>query len=180
MGYKIYFKIFCSVSFAFPMYFFIFQKIIDIDIFGSCSRQKMARDTSAQKALNETYKFYLSFENSYCKDYVTLKFFRNFWDRTIIMPVVRGGVPYEKLFPPNTFINSANFKSARDLALYLKELGNDIPRYAAMLKEKDKVAALNYKLDYCELCERLHTVKTLKWYRNVRQWSHPHGVCWNR
>lgn len=129
--------------------------------------------------LNQTYKFYLAFENSYCEDYVTLKFFRNFWDRTIIIPIVRGGFPYEKYFPPNTYINAADFPGPRELAIYMKELSDDIPRYAAMLKEKDKVAALNFKMDYCEVCERLHTDKTLRWYRDLKRWTHKRGGCWN-
>jgi alpha-1,3-fucosyltransferase len=45
--------------------------------------------------LDKGYKFYLSFENSLCSDYVTEKFWKilNF----NIVPIVLGGANYEKV-----------------------------------------------------------------------------------
>ena len=55
------------------------QKYIQVDIFGSCGHLKCARSDAAScyKLLNKDYKFYLSFENANCKDYITEKLYWN-------------------------------------------------------------------------------------------------------
>lgn len=69
----------------------------------------MKSGTEAIRALNEKYKFYLSFENSICKDYATEKLFRNFGHRVQVVPVVRGGFDYDKTLPPEVDINARHF-----------------------------------------------------------------------
>ena len=53
------------------------NKYIDIDIYGKCGNLTCGRKTaeSCNKMLKRKYKFYLAFENSNCKDYITEKFF---------------------------------------------------------------------------------------------------------
>ena len=53
-------------------------KYIDVDIYGNCGTKQCPRSQSADcfKMLDD-YRFYLSFENSNCKDYITEKFFHN-------------------------------------------------------------------------------------------------------
>ena len=54
-------------------------KYINVDIYGACGKFKCPRhsaDTCFQM-LNKDYKFYLSFENSNCRDYISEKFFVN-------------------------------------------------------------------------------------------------------
>lgn len=54
-------------------------KYITVDIYGACGHLKCPRH-SAEKCfemLNNDYKFYLAFENSNCRDYITEKFFVN-------------------------------------------------------------------------------------------------------
>ena len=55
------------------------QKYIKIDIFGSCGHLHCSRSDAAScyKLLNKDYKFYMSFENSNCKDYITEKLYWN-------------------------------------------------------------------------------------------------------
>jgi hypothetical protein len=53
------------------------------------------------------YKFYLSFENSVCEDYVTEKFWKVL-DYSII-PVVLGGANYSKFAPTKSYINARDF-----------------------------------------------------------------------
>jgi alpha-1,3-fucosyltransferase len=58
------------------------SKYIDVDVYGRCGKLKCARNDShwlsepeCYTLLEREYKFYLSFENSVCTDYVTEKFF---------------------------------------------------------------------------------------------------------
>jgi hypothetical protein len=55
------------------------QKYIPVDIYGKCGTKKCPRSTETEcfEMLNRDYKFYLAFENSICKDYITEKFFLN-------------------------------------------------------------------------------------------------------
>ena len=55
-----------------------------LDIFGQCG----SVTSSPEDELWKRYRFYLAFENSHCKDYITEKFFKVL-DHEVI-PVVRG------------------------------------------------------------------------------------------
>ena len=51
-------------------------KYMEVDIFGKCGDKQCPRGKdSCSEMLNKDYKFYLSFENSNCRDYITEKFF---------------------------------------------------------------------------------------------------------
>jgi hypothetical protein len=54
-------------------------------------------------------RFYISFENAICKDYITEKTFNALKLNTI--PIVLGGVNYMAELPPGSFINAAQFVS---------------------------------------------------------------------
>ena len=54
------------------------SKYISVDIYGSCSNKTCPRTNSKCFSMLDTdYKFYLAFENSNCRDYITEKFFVN-------------------------------------------------------------------------------------------------------
>lgn len=66
------------------------SKYIQVDIYGACGTYKCSR-TTADKCfdiLDRDYKFYLAFENSNCRDYITEKFFVNGLSRTTLPIVV--------------------------------------------------------------------------------------------
>ena len=53
-------------------------RYIQVDIYGRCGDLKCPRGKdSCNEMLNTDYKFYLAFENSNCRDYITEKFFIN-------------------------------------------------------------------------------------------------------
>ena len=54
-------------------------KYIEVDIYGACGTYSCARANmeDCNKMLSKEYKFYLAFENSNCKGYITEKFFWN-------------------------------------------------------------------------------------------------------
>ena len=55
------------------------QKYMDVDIYGSCGTKSCPRHSGKHcfEILAKDYKFYLAFENSNCRDYITEKFYVN-------------------------------------------------------------------------------------------------------
>ncbi|XP_059162579.1 glycoprotein 3-alpha-L-fucosyltransferase A-like [Physella acuta] len=147
------------------------KKYIDVDVRGACGKY-CDEEPPCMESLTPTYKFYLSFENSLCQDYVTEKFFKLFRKGTHVVPVVRGKVDYEKYFPENTFINAANFRTAKDLALFLLKLGSDIESYSKYLEHIDLYRETDdyFKSAGCTLCKALNTKKIEPKVYNVREW----------
>ncbi|XP_005112524.2 alpha-(1,3)-fucosyltransferase C-like [Aplysia californica] len=124
----------------------------------------------------KTYRFYLSLENSFCQDYVSEKLLLLYKQRNHTIPVVRGGFDYDRNLPPDTVINAAHFRSARELGVYLKELGSNPDRYAKVLKEVDKLTGLGHFIDWCDICEKINTVTASKKIPDIKAWSHE-GKC---
>ncbi|KAK3100130.1 hypothetical protein FSP39_015173 [Pinctada imbricata] len=145
----------------------IMGNIIDIDIYGKCGnlscRNIIRKDDPNDVCRNEKsiqYKFYLSFENALCPDYITEKVYLFYqYDRQII-PVIRGIQNADEFLPKNTYVDASKFDNATQLAHYLKVLGNDRERYIAMLKEKDKYTVDTivkvFETAMCSLCAKLH------------------------
>ena len=137
------------------------QKFIDIDIYGSCYEGLKCEKASPENCWNEIdkkYKFYLAFENSICKDYVTEKLFEPM-SRNII-PVVLGGANYSKLLPPNSYIDAFNdfAEDPRGLANLLHKIAADDAVYGSYFWWKDfyEVAGLSPKdraSAPCQICQ---------------------------
>ena len=77
-----------------------------------------------------SYKFYLSFENSNCMDYLTEKTYKVLIPSMTTVPVIMSGVNNLKyILPPESFIDATIFPSPADLARYLIMLDNDDKKY---------------------------------------------------
>ncbi|XP_042865869.1 alpha-(1,3)-fucosyltransferase C-like [Penaeus japonicus] len=136
------------------------QKWITIDVYGKCGSFRCAPTNwrECHALLNTTYKFYLSFENSLCRDYVTEKFYTPL--QLDVVPVVYGYANYAHFAPPHAFIDARAFSTAKELAEYLLYLDkNDTayneyflwkPYYRQLTQHDLKAQA------FCDLCERLH------------------------
>ncbi|XP_046349983.2 glycoprotein 3-alpha-L-fucosyltransferase A-like [Haliotis rufescens] len=153
------------------------RKHIDVDIYGACRNNKSfdcpkGRSFECLGLLNTTYRFYLSFENSLCKDYITEKFYNTF--RTSAIPIVRGGADYERLLPEGTFINTASFDSPKSLANYIRYLERNETAMGAILEKKLKYEYINSEgtdFDWrCQLCAKLHRNTTRKSYTDMKHW----------
>ncbi|XP_055901609.1 alpha-(1,3)-fucosyltransferase C-like [Biomphalaria glabrata] len=152
------------------------QKIIDVDIFGSCGKPCPTNDRMCSPDIAAHYKFYLAFENAFCKDYVTEKFFKLYAKERFIVPVVRGGFDYDKYLPTDTFINAAHFKNATDLAHHLKELGDDPLAYSKYLERKDLYELRKGYNMGCQACIFLNTKKYERQIPDLKHWIE-HGAC---
>lgn len=66
------------------------SKYIQVDIYGACGNFKCSRNQAKQcfDMLDKEYKFYLAFENSNCRDYITEKLYSNALTRNILPIVV--------------------------------------------------------------------------------------------
>lgn len=69
---------------------------LELNVFGDCGKFAcpQSRDEICMKMLGETYFFYLSFENSISKDYVTEKLLKAL--QTNVVPIVFGGANYTR------------------------------------------------------------------------------------
>ena len=67
------------------------RKYISVDIFGACGQKEKCPRDSEQcfRDIERSYKFYLSFENSFCKEYITEKFWKTLGQGTTHMQLLQ-------------------------------------------------------------------------------------------
>jgi hypothetical protein len=105
--------------------------------------------------LQEKYKFYLSFENSLCKEYLTEKVTRPL--KNYVVPIVLGGADYATILPHHSYIDVRNFASAKMLADYLLDV-NDT-RYNSYFEWKIHYQEIRQAKLQCSVCDYLHRHK---------------------
>ncbi|CAI2729718.1 unnamed protein product [Schistosoma spindalis] len=155
------------------LYAYELSKYITVDIYGKCSQRK-CQDSKCHKMLKEQYKFYLSFENSLCQDYITEKFFRNALMNDVI-PVVMGASieEYKSVAPPNSFIHVDQFSSPRQLAEYLHYLDKNHTAFNEYFIWQNKWRVLLFperpECDFCLLANALPSLKP-SWYIDINSW----------
>ncbi|XP_052078364.1 alpha-(1,3)-fucosyltransferase C-like [Mytilus californianus] len=156
------------------------QKYIQVDIYGgcgnlSCQQQhpvKISSDLNICKSyISQNYKFYLSFENSLCNNYVSEKVYDIFEDDNMMLPVIRGAPNIASVLPDGTFITTSNFTSPKQLAAFLAKIGSSEKEYTSYLKKKHSYSvtnwAFNFKTAICDLCTRIKNEKLVNKKINV-------------
>ncbi|XP_055943453.1 alpha-(1,3)-fucosyltransferase C-like [Argiope bruennichi] len=153
------------------------QKTVPVDIFGTCGSYTCLPKMSDEcyDVLDQKYHFYLSFENSICKDYVTEKFFRIL--STNMIPVVLGGANYSQVAPPNSYIDALAFKTPRDLGRYLLQVAKDDKKYQSYFNWKETYE-LVYEHYVCQICAKLNQPKiNHSIYLNISHWWFQDANC---
>ena len=162
------------------------KKYVDVDIYGRCGDLECVPNYEhtgpepCHDMLAKDYKFYLSFENTFCRDYVTEKLFK-ILDRDIV-PIVYGAVNYSAIAPPNSYIDATQL-SAKKLAQLLLKLDEDDDQYNQYLHNK-----FGYRVQrerrffanraFCQLCEYLHKPnKVDQTYDRFDQWWSVENHC---
>lgn len=146
----------------------------------SCGNMSCSKSNHSEclRHINENYKFYLSFENSNCKEYITEKFYQNALGYNdlnhLIVPIVLGPnkEDYRRLSPPNSFIHIDEFSSLKDLADYLHRLDEDDSLYGKYFQWKATGRFIDTSF-LCRLCAMLHWSHAngkQKSYVSVRDW----------
>ena len=169
-------------------YVSVLRKHIDVDIYGGCYTLKCSMNSSSFTSqshcydmLERDYKFYLSFENSLCSDYVTEKFFDIL--RRNVIPVVMGGANYSALAPPHSYIDAVRY-SPRQLAAYLKMLASDDRLYneyfwwKPFFKVESRYPVMENRA-LCQLCEKLHFDKQVSVYDDLSPLWSKNARCQN-
>ena len=169
------------------------RKYIDVDTMGKCGsvgcnasihnvddyKLKTNADNCTVR-VDESYKFYLSLENSLCTDYVTEKFFLRLALNTV--PIVFGKADYARIAPPHSYISTDDFESPKELADYLHWLNENDEAYAEYFwwKEfytvREELHSMGKAL--CHLCSKLNDPnEPEKIYRDMDHWWRGIGDC---
>lgn len=138
------------------------------------------------RMLERDYKFYLAFENSLCKDYTTEKFWQKLTLR--IVPVVLKRSIVQSYAPPGSFIAADDFRSPRELAMYLKELASDPVAYERRFdwRRDYRIVFLNGNdhdvrerpWGFCTLCSIIHGHRPAqRTYKDLNEWWSKDAKC---
>ena len=136
-------------------------KYIKIDVYGWCSQRfnqtgKCPRASTACSNTLKRYKFILAFENSYCIDYITEKYWYAPLDHDIV-PIVLGGGTYDaKNTIPGSFINVLDFLSVESLASYLLYLDRNDVAYNEFFSWRRHFKPVFPESWTCQMCAALH------------------------
>ncbi|CAH1799047.1 unnamed protein product [Owenia fusiformis] len=136
------------------------QKYINIDVFGKCHNTPCPEPCNIEE-MGKQYKFYLSFENSRCEDYITEKFWGNALGSGEMVPIVLGGynkTDYSDVSPPNSFIHATDFKTPRELANYMLLLDKEDALYNEYHRWRRTHKVFKQKIvnKDCSFCKNLH------------------------
>jgi len=140
------------------------QKFVPVTILGTCG--DLGPDDHAFESLG-WHKFYLSFENSLCDDYITEKFFNILNSNTV--PVVMGPKKedYVRVAPPNSFIHVSDFSGPKELSehlIYLDDNPQEYLKYFAWKKEYRIECQESWS---CSLCRNLYNQSVMEDKRKV-------------
>ncbi|XP_056887716.1 alpha-(1,3)-fucosyltransferase 7-like isoform X1 [Takifugu flavidus] len=148
------------------------KQYIPINVYGTWNK----RPLSKRKLLPTIAKcyFYLSFENSQAKDYISEKLWRNAFQAGAV-PVVLGPsrATYEALAPPGSFIHVEDFSSPAALAAHLKHTAADRRAYDEYFQwhQSHRVQAYtDWRERLCQICVRYPHLAARKTYRDLEAW----------
>ncbi|XP_015922621.1 4-galactosyl-N-acetylglucosaminide 3-alpha-L-fucosyltransferase 9 isoform X2 [Parasteatoda tepidariorum] len=146
---------------------------ISVEVYGRCGKYSCPYEKTIDcyKWLSHRCRFYLSFENSVCKDYSTEKLYYALMSGMV--PVVLGGDNYAEHLPPHSFIDVRDYSSPKDLANYLLELTVNDAKFLSYFQWRRKYFIQDGAYKWlCGLCEKLNTnvVGQVKPHNSVVDW----------
>ncbi|XP_070495208.1 alpha-(1,3)-fucosyltransferase C-like [Chironomus tepperi] len=158
------------------------QKHIDVDIYGRCGKLNCpVDDQKCLDMLTADYKFYLSFENSLCKDYVTEKLYRPLTQ--YVIPIVFNGGNTTRFAPPKSYINANDYDTPEELVKYLKYLIDNPKEYVKYFWWKQHYTIKShptYPYTLCEMCKKFNTESFMKAqhrYEDINEWYRNRDMC---
>ncbi|KAL4241102.1 Alpha-(1 3)-fucosyltransferase 7 [Mactra antiquata] len=147
------------------------QRYVKVDNFGKCSGNIICPagvpTTECGKQHLRDYIFYLAFENSFCRDYVSEKYW-NALDRNQI-PIIAAPKFNLETIPPNSYLNVFDFPDIKALADKMKEIANNATLFKSFFAwrryyRKDEINI------YCRFCMELHANRPAQSYNDMEAW----------
>lgn len=134
------------------------RQYIPVNVYGKCGTQVCRKKDDACSKKIRKHKFYLAFENGNCRDYITEKFWNALNNK--VLPVVMGdSAIYYKVAPPGSYINSRDFKSARELADYMKLVGANKTLYDQYFRWRKSYSVEDNNDYWCDVCCGVHNLQ---------------------
>uniref|UniRef100_A0A665X1C4 Fucosyltransferase n=1 Tax=Echeneis naucrates TaxID=173247 RepID=A0A665X1C4_ECHNA len=149
------------------------KAIIAVKVYGGLTNTHLSAE-ALLPTISSCY-FYLAFENSISKDYITEKLWKNAYQGGAV-PVVLGPPlnDYKAVAPPQSFIHVDNFASVKDLGEYLQQLAEDKKRYNEYFtwKRQWKVKLYtDWRERMCKICLQYSNLPPQKVYSDLAAWS---------
>lgn len=144
---------------------------IEVDVYGKCGNLTLPRNSAHElRLLEDNYKFYLSFENSLCVDYVTEKLFKVM--NSIVIPVAFSGADLNRFVPKKSYINANEFKTVEELAKQLKFLAENPEEYVKYFwwRKNYRVRTPSYDCKICEFFNNPRLFYKRESYSNLNDW----------
>ena len=141
----------------------IFSSFRQVHIYGACGTKTCGQDRRLRNPYTvdkdpcfdlvaRDYKFYLSFENDICTDYITEKAFNALQLNTV--PVLLSGAPLSTLVPPGSVVDALS-RSPEQLADHLYSLLADKEAYQAHFSWRQHYTVQSHQSvpSPCDLCK---------------------------
>ncbi|XP_061899852.1 alpha-(1,3)-fucosyltransferase 7-like [Entelurus aequoreus] len=147
--------------------------VVPVKVYGRWANVPLAAK-NLLPTLSRCY-FYLAFENTIAKDYISEKLWRNSYQSGAV-PVVLGASvqDYEAVAPPHSFIHVDQFASVKELGKYLQQLAGDVNHYREYLqwrREWKVELHNNLKWRLCQICLRYPSFPPYKVYDDLEAWD---------
>ncbi|KAF5290794.1 hypothetical protein FQR65_LT11526 [Abscondita terminalis] len=155
------------------------NKTMKVDFYGGCGNLKCKGHFHSDCEKLSKYKFFLSFENSFCDEYITEKVWWNAYNKNAI-PIVMGPSKsnLKQILPPNSFIDVNDFWSPTQLGKFLLNLNKSLDKLEKYFEWTRNFAVLNEhgyfrskSVHYCRMCEALnYNSRETKIYDNLEEY----------
>lgn len=158
-----------------------------LDVIGNCMNGNIICPHHLKDcSILSSYKFYLSFENSNCREYITEKVFWNAFEKYAV-PIIMGASleDCQRLLPPGSYLHVDNFHSAKALVTYLRYLDDNNEYYLKYHEWRDSYTVLNEhgyfgsaSKHYCRVCQALnYNSNTTKVYKKLHDFWNMERDC---
>ena len=158
------------------------SEYIQVDVYGNCAKNfnqsnDCPRGSPECEAKLKRYKFYLSFENGICMDYITEKYWHTPFAYDMV-PIVMGGSDYgPEVAIPGSYINVSDFPSVQSLAEYLHYLNKNNNAYNKYFKWRQRYKLAPPETWTCQMCAMLNQKMEHKTYHDLRKFWGINETC---